>query len=152
MLWDYELSFLTQANTFLLGKESKGRGKRLIEWQRVGAAEAESKTSAWKVNLRCRTFEQLVISTEGALTLPTTYDNHPSNPIPSCPNHKAINDYQWLTNDYQWLPMTTNEYQWLSKTIKDYQNDYQKDYQKDYLKWSIDLRWLFNPALSFILR
>ena len=56
MLWDYELPFLTQANTFLLGKESKGRGKRLIEWQRVGAAEAESKTSAWKVNLRCRTF------------------------------------------------------------------------------------------------
>ena len=56
MLWDYELSFLTQANTFLLGKESMGRGKRLIEWERVGAAEAESKTSAWKVNLRCRTF------------------------------------------------------------------------------------------------
>ena len=26
------------------------------------------------------------ISTEGALKLPTTYDNHPSNPIPSPPS------------------------------------------------------------------
>ena len=49
------------------------------------------------------------------------------------------------SNDLQWLPMT----QCLPMTTK---KDYQKDYQKDYLKRSIDLKWLFNPVLSFILR
>ena len=45
------------------------------------------------------------------------------------------------TNDYQWIPITTNDYQRLSER-----------YQKDYLKRSIDIRWLFNPLLSLILR
>ena len=39
-----------------------------------------------------------------------------------------------LLDYYRWLPMTAN------------------DYQKDYQKLSIELRWLFNPVLSFLLR
>ena len=70
------------------------------------------------------------------------------------------------TDEYWWLPMTTDDYR--KDYRKDYQKDYQKDYSKDlqkdnrkdyqedyqkyYLKRSIDLRWLFNPVLSLILR
>ena len=82
-----------------------------------------------------------VISTEGALRLPSTYDNHL---IPYVHPHVGLwrrplhcrsslinlqrapttsNDYLWLlmtTDDYQWLQMTTVDYRWLPMTTDDY--------------------------------
>ena len=93
-----------------------------------------------------------VISTEGALRLPTTYDKHPIQPnsiqhvwhialnelnrpmIGLSQPSITFNDYQWLsmtTNHYQSLPITTNDYRWLLMTTDDYRwllmttNDYQ---------------------------
>ena len=64
-----------------------------------------------------------LISTEGALILPTTYDNHPiqSHPIPSV-RHIPLNELNWpkidlsrppmTSNDVKWPPMTSNGLQW----------------------------------------
>ena len=71
-----------------------------------------------------------IISTEGALRLPTTYDNHPiclSHPVLQIALNELnrpkidLNQPSMTSNDYKWLPMTTNDYQRLSKTLKDYQ-------------------------------
>ena len=55
-----------------------------------------------------------LISTEGALRLPTTYDNHPSHPIhPIRPfvRHIALNELNRPKIDLSRPQMASNEYQ-----------------------------------------
>ena len=74
---------------------------------------------------KCPNQNIIVISTEGALRLPTTYDNHPSQSHPfTKPLQYSKQALDWppmTTNDLQWIPMTTNDYQWLPMTTNDYQ-------------------------------
>ena len=95
---------------------------------------------------------RLLISTVGALRLPTTYDNHP---IPSIhvslwrqPLHRRSNRINLIN-----LTMTTMTIQWLLRTfdlfflmIIDLKRSI------THIKRSIDRRWLFKSGATFILR
>ena len=54
---------------------------------------------------------------EGALRLPTTYENYPTQPNPIHP-HKAVKTTSPLKILSNQSNQPTNDYQWLSKTIK----------------------------------
>ena len=59
-------------------------------------------------------FTPSLISTEGALRLPTTYDNHPMPSVhPSIPTYSCEEDLSIESNLINLinLPMTTNDYQ-----------------------------------------
>ena len=65
------------------------------------------------VTLFCISYLICLISTEGALRLPTTYDNHePIQPIPSLSSvrHIALNELNRPKIDLSWPPMTSNDW------------------------------------------
>ena len=62
-------------------------------------------------------FISFLIGTEGALRLPTIYDNHPSNPIPSQPIRP--NSSKWTKQALDWSESTSNDLQWPPMTIED---------------------------------
>ena len=76
----------------------------------------------------------LVISTEGALRLPTTYDNHLSESHPSQPMPQSLFNHL----NRPWIDLTRQKGSIIKISWPIELND---------LKWSVDLRWFFDPVL-----
>ena len=76
----------------------------------------------------------VVISTEGALRLPTTYDNHLSESHPSQPMPQSLFNHL----NRPWIDLTRQG----GSIIK-----ISWPIELNNLKWSVDIRWFFDPVL-----
>ena len=87
-----------------------------------------------KIRFHSFSASHILIRTEGALWLPTTYDNHLSQSHPTHPMPQSLFNHL----NRPWIDLTRQKGSIIKISWPIELND---------LKWSVDLRWFFDPVL-----